>query len=117
MKVKVISLPYIFQVLYVLCFTRSRYQVSVYRTNGPLVFISLDMFSACHTGKLYERHEKQCCGGEMVSDSLVCCGGQTDGHTYTQKPHMSCCGQKYVRDDQSLCCISDTGHIMVSSSF
>ena len=37
MKVKVISFPYIFQVLYVLCFTRSRYQVSVYRTNGPLV--------------------------------------------------------------------------------
>ena len=28
MKVKVISLPYIFQVLYVLCFTRPRYQVS-----------------------------------------------------------------------------------------
>ena len=37
LKVKVISLPYIFQVLHVLCFTRSRYQVSVYRTNGPLV--------------------------------------------------------------------------------
>ena len=30
-------LPYIFQVLYVLCFTRPRYQVSVYRTIGPLV--------------------------------------------------------------------------------
>ena len=38
MKVKVISLSYIFQVLYVLCFTRPRYQVSVYRTIGPLVF-------------------------------------------------------------------------------
>ena len=25
-----------FQVLYVLCFTRPRYQVSVYRTTGPL---------------------------------------------------------------------------------
>ena len=37
MKVKVISLPYIFQVLYVLCFTRLRYQVSVDRTIGPLV--------------------------------------------------------------------------------
>ena len=37
MKVKVTSLPYIFQVLYVLCFTRPRYQVSVYRTIGPLV--------------------------------------------------------------------------------
>ena len=35
MKVKVISLPYIFQVL---CFTRPRYQVSVYRTIGPLVY-------------------------------------------------------------------------------
>ena len=38
MKVKVISLPYIFQVLYVLFFTRPRHQVSVYRTIGPLVF-------------------------------------------------------------------------------
>ena len=35
--VKVISLPYIIQVLYVLCFTRPRNQVSVYRTIGPLV--------------------------------------------------------------------------------
>ena len=33
-----VSLPYIFQVLYVLCFTRPRYQVSVYRTTGPLVY-------------------------------------------------------------------------------
>ena len=41
LKVKVISLPYIFQVLYVLCFTGSRYQVSVYRTNGPLVYSGL----------------------------------------------------------------------------
>ena len=38
LKVKVISLPYIFQVLYVLCFTRPRYHVSVYRTIGPLVY-------------------------------------------------------------------------------
>ena len=36
MKVKVISLPYIFQVLY---FTRPRHQVSVYRTIGTLVFL------------------------------------------------------------------------------
>ena len=34
LKVKVISLPYIFQVL---CFSRPRYQVSVHRTIGPLV--------------------------------------------------------------------------------
>ena len=35
------SLPYIFQILYVLCFLRPRYQVSVYRTIGPLVLISI----------------------------------------------------------------------------
>ena len=34
------SLPYIFQVLYVLCFTRPRYEVSVYRTIGPLVILN-----------------------------------------------------------------------------
>ena len=34
LNVNVISLPYIFQVLYVLCFTRPRYHVSI----GPLVF-------------------------------------------------------------------------------
>ena len=39
LKVKVISLPYIFQVLYVLCFTGPRYQVSVYGTIGPLVIL------------------------------------------------------------------------------
>ena len=37
LKVKAISLPFIFQVMYVLCFTRPRYKVSVYRTIGPLV--------------------------------------------------------------------------------
>ena len=40
MKVKVISLPNIFQVLYVFSFTWTRYQVSVYRTIGPLVYSS-----------------------------------------------------------------------------
>ena len=30
---------YFFHVLYVLCFTRPRYQVSVYRTIGPLVCV------------------------------------------------------------------------------
>ena len=37
LKIKVISLPYILQVLYVLCFIRPTYQVSIYRTIGPLV--------------------------------------------------------------------------------
>ena len=40
-EVKVISLPYIFQVLYVLFLTR--YQVSVYRTIDPLVYVCFSM--------------------------------------------------------------------------
>ena len=46
LKVKVISLPYIFQVLYVLCFTWTRYQVSIYRTVGPLVLTLILVVSA-----------------------------------------------------------------------
>ena len=43
------SLPYyIFQVLYVLCFTRPRYQVSVYRTIGPLVNYYSCNETGCH---------------------------------------------------------------------
>ena len=38
LKIKVISLPNIFQVLYFLCFTRPRYQMSVYTQN--IVFFS-----------------------------------------------------------------------------
>ena len=60
MKVKVISLPYIFKVLYVLCFTRSRYRVSVYRTNGPLV-ISLSL-------KAFIKNLVQI--GEVVSEKI-----------------------------------------------
>ena len=52
MKVKVISLPYIFKVLYALCFTRPRYQVSVYRTNGPLVIFMLFMIIKSDINKL-----------------------------------------------------------------
>ena len=46
MKAKVISLPNIFLVLYVLCFTRPRYQVSVYRNIGPLVILPRNTLNA-----------------------------------------------------------------------
>ena len=39
------SLSYISQVLYVLCFTRPRYQVSVYTTIDPLVEKNLSTLS------------------------------------------------------------------------
>ena len=57
LKVKVISLPYIFQVLYVVCFSRPRYQVSVYRTISPLV-VALGFYIP-PTAKVIQR---QCLG-------------------------------------------------------
>ena len=52
--VKVISLPYIFQVLYVLCFTRPRYQVSVCRTIGPLVYkISYKVYNVSNVYQIF----------------------------------------------------------------
>ena len=60
LKVKVISLPYTFQVLYVLCFTRPRYQVSVYRTIGPLFFLHISIFQyQVKSGKLFRIYRKQ----------------------------------------------------------
>ena len=41
---------------YVLCFTRPRYQVSVYRTIGPLVFhidLTLAVAMVTENGRLY----------------------------------------------------------------
>ena len=52
--VKVISLLYIFQILYVLHFSRSRYQVSVYRTTGPLVDLChISSFQKINFFKIY----------------------------------------------------------------
>ena len=62
--VNVISLPYIFLVFYVLRFTRQRYQVSVYRTIGPLVstiWVNLRMESYTFIpGDLGLRKSKAC---------------------------------------------------------
>ena len=60
MKVKVISLQYILQVLYVLCFTRPRYQVSVYRTIGRLVLLMFhtSLFQYSNISKYAENFRK-----------------------------------------------------------
>ena len=52
--------------MYVLCFTRPRYQVSVYRTIGPLVLkFSLSILSLCiFPGKLTKQLKYAC----IVSD-------------------------------------------------
>ena len=56
--VNVISLPYIFQVLFVLCFTRPRYQVSV-----PLVLWFYFLLKRYIVGTLYNH---------LLDESLMC---------------------------------------------
>ena len=43
--------------MYVLCFTRPRYQVSVYRTIGPLVYLFSDN---CYVRTSYREIEDKC---------------------------------------------------------
>ena len=54
----------IFQVLYVLCFTMPIYQVSVYRTIGPLVLqkkpdVALDIMYSPACEKLMDRRDQR----------------------------------------------------------
>ena len=83
MKVKVISLPYIFHVLYVFCCTRPRYQVSVYRTIGPLVY-QYRNFQSCPAKALY--------GSENIRKDII----------YSKKCQWKYQGSIYRIDDHYL---------------
>ena len=80
MKVKVISLPYIFQVLYVLCFTRPRYQVSVYRTIGPLVRVSFPV----DIQTSFERVNIKTCLERYYSVAKTVCANVETGSFFVQ---------------------------------
>ena len=83
MKVKVISLPFIFYVLYVLCFTRPRYQVSL--TIAPLVLLMSSYFQAIHS-VLMEAHmvykNTNMLNGDYIilSITLLKLNGAINGH-------------------------------------
>ena len=59
--------------MYVLCFTRPRYQVSVYRTIGPLVYL-YDPHYKKPAFSLREKHteaaDKRC--GNRTTDQILC---------------------------------------------
>lgn len=67
------------------------------------------------TGKLYDKYQQQCCGGQLVSDQLTCCGDQMSGTAYSQDVTKQCCGTEYMETRTSVCCTDgDTGHTQVS---
>ncbi|KAL5008917.1 hypothetical protein ScPMuIL_014498, partial [Solemya velum] len=69
----------------------------------------------CCAGMLHDGYGTQCCGEEVVADTLICCGGPDDGMSYTRMALYQCCGSDYVDSRSSLCCVSDTGHTKVHS--
>ncbi|ESO94175.1 hypothetical protein LOTGIDRAFT_118598, partial [Lottia gigantea] len=70
----------------------------------------------CCTGTLYGGYNKQCCGGQVVSQSAICCGNDTSGDVYLPQSQKTCCGRKYVDQQTTLCCTSDTEHTKVRTN-
>ncbi|XP_021347323.1 usherin-like [Mizuhopecten yessoensis] len=67
----------------------------------------------CCGDKLYDGYNQQCCGGEVISNHMACCGDAQEGSAFTARPGMECCGMSYVIMNRTLCCTSDTGHSKV----
>uniref|UniRef100_A0A673TE79 Usherin n=1 Tax=Suricata suricatta TaxID=37032 RepID=A0A673TE79_SURSU len=63
----------------------------------------------CCAGKLHDGHGQQCCGGQIVSKDLECCGGEEDGMVYRRLPGRFCCGQDYVNMADTICCSGSRG--------
>ncbi|XP_041578632.1 usherin [Vulpes lagopus] len=63
----------------------------------------------CCAGRLHDGYGQQCCGGQIVSKDLECCGGEEEGMPYSRLPGMFCCGQDYVNMSDTICCSASSG--------
>lgn len=69
------------------------------------VLRNVDMRVYCvSAGVLQDGRSRQCCGGELVSGDLVCCGDDLVGAAYTGDASNTCCGFDYVPAATSVCC-------------
>lgn len=44
----------------------------------------------CCSGSLHDGYGAQCCGGHIVDDRLVCCGGSEEGEVHSHAPGEPC---------------------------
>ena len=65
------------------------------------------------SGTLHDGYQVQCCGGEVVSDQLKCCGNVTMGQAYIENTDNMCCGSQYVPEETSVCCTDEMGRSKV----
>ncbi|XP_030271338.1 usherin [Sparus aurata] len=64
----------------------------------------------CCSGSLHDGYGVQCCGGQIVDDTLVCCGDAERGEVHTYTPGFICCGQEHINSSTSLCCVGNDGY-------
>uniref|UniRef100_W5NGL3 Usherin n=1 Tax=Lepisosteus oculatus TaxID=7918 RepID=W5NGL3_LEPOC len=65
----------------------------------------------CCAETLHDGFHKQCCGEQIVSRDLLCCGNEKKGTVHKTSQGMSCCGEEYINTSNTICC---TGHGGVS---
>ena len=78
-------------------------------------FFSYIVLLLC-TGELHDGYQVQCCGKEVVSDRLKCCGNVTVGQAYVHNTDNLCCGSQYVAEETSVCCTDEIGRSQVRFS-
>ncbi len=62
---------------------------------------------------LQDGYQSQCCGKEVVSDKLTCCGNVSKGQAFVENAENVCCGNEYVPDKTSVCCTDELGRSKV----
>nr|XP_056708935.1 usherin [Euleptes europaea] len=63
----------------------------------------------CCGGSLHDGFNHQCCGGEIVSKDLICCGDEDKGTVHRPTTGMFCCGHEYVNMSSTICCSTSSG--------
>ena len=64
-------------------------------------------------GVLHDAYDVQCCGGRVISDSLMCCGNASIGKSYQPHADKYCCGVVYVSLVNTVCCSDVVGNVKV----
>ena len=100
------------------CADTTQHRVDIGRGNSCCgsVPYSLEGAQICCDGELYDAYGSQCCGQELVAESLICCGNVSLGSAHPYNASNVCCGMNYVPDAITTCC-GEPGSEKVSHVF
>ncbi|XP_065144388.2 usherin [Paramisgurnus dabryanus] len=67
----------------------------------------------CCKGHLFDGYNTQCCGGQLISGEMVCCGDPDKGTAHNLVTGFACCGERYINTSTSWCCTRPDGESKV----